>query len=124
LENRVALFYFRSPTILFFFQPPSRDPRQVDEHVTYPPQKKINRNKNGQKRGETENVSITGQRPTGFSKKKNKYKKYFTQIRNLKNEIVTYHHRIDFIVVAIHPIGGHGFSVFDANFGHFLSGAG
>jgi|688.fasta_scaffold1116929_1 hypothetical protein len=56
--------------------------------------------------------------------KKNKYKKYFTQIRNLKNEIVTYHHRIDFIVVAIHPIGGHGFSVFDANFGHFLSGAG
>ncbi len=37
---------------------------------------------------------------------------------------VTYHHRIDFIVVAIHPIGGHGFSVFDANFGHFLSGAG
>lgn len=36
----------------------------------------------------------------------------------------TYHHRIEFIVVAIHPIGGQGFLAFDANFGHFLGGRG
>ena len=52
-----------------------------------------------------------------------KIQKIFYTNKELKKN-VTYHHRIDFIVVAIHPIGGHGFSVFDANFGHFLSGAG
>lgn len=51
---------------------------------------------------------------------------FFFKIRRMKwdKKFKTHHHRIDFIVVAIHPIGGHGFSVFDANFGHFLSGAG
>jgi hypothetical protein len=57
LKNGVALSGHRQ----FFFScvPPQR---QVDEHVTYPPPKKMNRNKTGQ----GENVSITGQRPTGL----------------------------------------------------------
>ena len=41
-----------------------------------------------------------------------------------KRKRVTYHNRIEFVIVAIHPIGGHGFSVFDANFGEFISGDG
>ena len=46
------------------------------------------------------------------------------KIFKLKKKKVNYHNRIEFVIVAIHPIGGHGFSVFDANFGEFISGDG